>query len=77
MEMAVGRQGNPGWHHMAGAVAKNGAVKLVGEGISNLPGASGNEFAIALNGSFEAGTFRAHGLHGNRTCDLELSRAAN
>jgi uncharacterized caspase-like protein len=76
MEIAVGRPGNPGSHHMAGAVAKNGAVKLVGEGVSNLPGTSGYQYAIVLNGSFEAGIFKAHGLHGNRTCDLQLSRSA-
>jgi hypothetical protein len=77
MEMSVGRQGNPGWHHMAGAVAKNGTIRLVGEGVSNLPGASGNQFAIVLNGSFEAGNFKAHGVHGNRTCDLQLSRSTS
>jgi hypothetical protein len=78
MELVRGQQGNPASFHIDGLVGTSGAVKLLGEGISNLPGVPHNPFAIVLDGSFEAGgSFRAHGLHGKRTCDLVLGRVAS
>jgi hypothetical protein len=77
MELVSG-QGNPGSFHVSGTVGTTGAVMLTGEGIAMSPAVRGKPFTILLNGSFEsAASFKAHGLVGDRTCDLVLSRVGN
>jgi hypothetical protein len=72
IELSFGR-GDPGYH-LAGIIQGDGTVKLLGEGVSNLPGFSGKHYAIILDGEFKGETLRAHGRHGERTCDLVLNR---
>jgi hypothetical protein len=78
MESMAGLQGQPGSLHLSGTIGTTGAITLIGEGNAFSPGVRGARFTALLNGSFQSAvSFKAHGLNGDRTCDLVLGRVGD
>jgi hypothetical protein len=75
MELNWGIPGAIGSQHSAGTVDGNGSVRLVGEGISGIPGKGyGSHYVIELSGQFDGPRFSGHGTHGERSCELVFTR---
>jgi hypothetical protein len=75
VELNWGIPGAIGSQHSVGTVDANGSVRLVGEGISGIPGKGyGTHYVIELSGRFDGQRFSGHGTHGERSCELVFTR---